>query len=169
MPDSELRTILSEYEPKVRSYFGRRMRHSHDIEDLVQETMCAIIEGYNRFQGKSAVSTWVYAICSHQLGSFHRRERRDTDLLKRLFASVDPRTAGEDSPEFRALIIDVAYDRLQKTMKKLFEDRYRKGLTIKQIAKEYGQPEGTVKYRHYMLRIELRRILGRVAGAPRPE
>ena len=45
-------------------------------EEIVQETWIAILTGIGRFQGRSALSTWIFSILINQAKSHNARERR---------------------------------------------------------------------------------------------
>jgi RNA polymerase sigma-70 factor (ECF subfamily) len=159
-PDSELTRIVSEHEPRVRSFFRRRVRNAHDAEDLAQEAMCAVIDAYPRFRGDSNVTTWVYAICSNQLFNHYRgRDRRQRLSVRLRSNGADAAEAAEDR-RIRLLALDVAAERLPGHMHRLFTMHYREGRSVREIAEDTDTPEGTVKYHLYILRAQLRRILG---------
>jgi RNA polymerase sigma-70 factor (ECF subfamily) len=58
-------------------------------EEIVQETWLAVLGGIRRFQGRSALSTWIFSILVNQAKTHSSRERRATP-----FASVGPADAG---------------------------------------------------------------------------
>jgi RNA polymerase sigma-70 factor (ECF subfamily) len=45
-------------------------------EEVVQDTWMAIVTGIDRFEGRSALSTWMFSILTHQAKSHSARERR---------------------------------------------------------------------------------------------
>jgi RNA polymerase sigma-70 factor, ECF subfamily len=63
----------------ARGYVG-----GHAIaEEVVQETWIAVIEGIDRFEGRSSLKTWIYRILVYRARSRSERERRTipmTDL-----------------------------------------------------------------------------------------
>ncbi len=69
-------------------------------EEIVQETWLAVLTGIDRFEGRSALGTWIFSILTNQAMSHHGRERR-----ARPFSSVG--SGGEDEPAVPA-------DRFQK-------------------------------------------------------
>ena len=160
MPKETLYRVLERYEPKVRTYFARRVRDAQNVEDLVQETMCAVIEAFPRYRGDASVATWVYAICSNQLGSFYRNRDRRSRLFERLILNGDSGIVDTPDADLIKLTLEVAYERLPEAMKRLFEDRYKSGMSVCEIAESQQRAEGTIKYQLYLLRIEIRRILG---------
>jgi RNA polymerase sigma-70 factor (ECF subfamily) len=45
-------------------------------EEIVQETWAAIVAGIDRFEGRAALSTWMFSILTNQAKSHSARERR---------------------------------------------------------------------------------------------
>jgi RNA polymerase sigma-70 factor (ECF subfamily) len=64
-----------------RSYLKRyaysRLRHKNAVEDVVQETLMAAVEGQSRFKGESAPLTWLVGILKHKIVDWERREARN--------------------------------------------------------------------------------------------
>ena len=160
MSGYEIERIVAEYEVLIRTYFRRRVKNVHDVEDLVQEAMCAIISGFPRFRGDSSVATWIYAICGNLYSSFRRGDKRASRLFIRLTSNERGKYSDESERIDRDLLIDVAIDRLPGSMRRLFTERYRNDRSIKEIAATLELAEGTVKYRLFQIRNELRSILG---------
>jgi len=49
-------------------------------EDLVQETLAAALQARGRYQGRSAVSTWLTGIVQHKIVDHLRRAGREQPL-----------------------------------------------------------------------------------------
>jgi len=61
-------------------------------EEVVQETWAAVLEGLPRFQGRSSLKTWIFAILINRAKSLGVRERRSVP-----FSSLGPDPASESS------------------------------------------------------------------------
>jgi RNA polymerase sigma-70 factor, ECF subfamily len=59
-------------------------------EEIVQETWMAIVTGIDRFEGRSALGTWIFSILTNQAKSHSAREKRAVP-----FSCVAPRDADE--------------------------------------------------------------------------
>lgn len=68
---------LEDHRADLTRYCSRMLRSSGEAEDAVQETMVRAWRGYDRFEGRSALRTWLYRIatnvCLDHLGSSGRR------------------------------------------------------------------------------------------------
>jgi RNA polymerase sigma factor (sigma-70 family) len=150
-----LKKLVLAHEPLVRRFFSRKIKEINDLEDLVQDTLCAVLEAYPRFSGRSSVTTWVYGICRNVLYNYYYRNDHSRKLIRRIQSNH-----ADDSPS-NLFYLHWARDRLDPAQKKLFNNFYRDAMSIKEISFHYGIPEGTVKYRLYRLRQELKRIFER--------
>ena len=77
---------------------------SHEIaEEVVQETWIALVKGVAKFEGRSSLRTWLFAVMINIAKARGIRERRDADAAMAAFTggTVDPerfRDAGDEFP-----------------------------------------------------------------------
>jgi RNA polymerase sigma-70 factor, ECF subfamily len=67
---------------------------SHEIaEEVVQETWIALIKGIDKFEGRSSLRTWLFAVMINIAKARGIRERRDADTAIAAYTggTVDPR------------------------------------------------------------------------------
>ena len=78
-PSGELGTQLEQHRRELTAYAYRMLGSSFEAEDAVQETMIRAWRGYERFEGRSALRSWLYRIatnvCLDMLGGKERRAR----------------------------------------------------------------------------------------------
>jgi RNA polymerase sigma-70 factor, ECF subfamily len=76
-PADQLDPRLLEHRRELTGYCYRMLGSSFDAEDAVQETMVRAWRGIEKFEGRSAVRSWLYRIatnvCLDQLGGKQRR------------------------------------------------------------------------------------------------
>ena len=87
---------------RFRGYLTRyallQLRDPGAVEDVVQETLLAAIQGGARFSGKSTVKTWLTGILKHKIIDQVRRQLREQPLLQ-----------SEDDDRTEADIIDALF------------------------------------------------------------
>jgi RNA polymerase sigma-70 factor (ECF subfamily) len=126
-----------------------------DAADAAQEALLAIVRGLERFDGRSAFSTWCYRIATNaSLDELRRRKRRpipgidggDEDDGVR-HEPVDPRShqsidAVADREALEAALVELPDDfRLAVVLRDVAD------LDYAEIAEVLGVPTGTVKSR----------------------
>ncbi len=68
-------------------------------EEIVQDTWMAIVTGIDRFEGRSALGTWMFSILTNQAKSHSARERRAVPLS--CIAPSDPEEPSVDPDRFQ--------------------------------------------------------------------
>jgi RNA polymerase sigma-70 factor, ECF subfamily len=75
--DGELEERLEQHRPELTGYCYRMLASPFEAEDAVQETMLRAWRGYERFEGRAALRSWLYRIatnvCLDMLGGRSRR------------------------------------------------------------------------------------------------
>jgi RNA polymerase sigma-70 factor (ECF subfamily) len=145
-----------------------------DAEDLVQETFLRAYRGWDRFEGRSKPSTWLYAIATRTCRRMRRKragEPKHMESLAALLPSGDEAFAYIPSDERDPLEWAISSDakhaveqgiaelpwhfRAPLVLKELME------LSIAEVAAVLGLKEATVKTRVHRGRLLLRRELAR--------
>jgi RNA polymerase sigma factor (sigma-70 family) len=146
--------LLAEYEGRVRAFFRRRCHDPDQVDDLVQEVLCAMLGSYGRFMHRSSVSTWVFAICRNTFSNHEYRRRRE-ERVRRALIETEAGESPQDTCQVR-----LALDGLSAGERLLYKLFYVEGWSVRRIALHLARPEGTVKYLLYRLRQHFRTILG---------
>lgn len=69
------------------------IRDAAGAEDVVQETWLAVLQGIDRFEGRSSLKTWLFGILANQAKRRARREGRSVP-----FATLGTANGGDDGP-----------------------------------------------------------------------
>ena len=74
-------SVLKEYRRYLHRYALQQVRDPDLANDLVQDTFLAALEGGCRFEGRSAIRTWLVGILKHKIAdSFRYRGRAPLSL-----------------------------------------------------------------------------------------
>jgi RNA polymerase sigma-70 factor (ECF subfamily) len=123
-----------------------------EAQDFVQETFLQAIRSVHRFQGRSAVYTWLHAILLNVIHSAHRHNARlvyDNDLLNR---EVAAETANQLDAETASSALRLALQRLSAPHREIIVLRYYENMKIGEMAGHLRVSKGTVKSRlHYAI------------------
>lgn len=68
-------TIVARHGPALTRYALRATPDRGDAEDLVQDALVAAWQSLDRYDGRSALRTWLFGILVHKVQSFRRRRR----------------------------------------------------------------------------------------------
>ena len=134
-----------------------------EAQDLVQETFLRALRNWSQFQGRSKVSTWLFAIASRVCQRMHRKRSGEPQALLSLDADLpfsEPQIAvvPSDWEEERELQVqaraslEVAIARLPVTFRMPLVLSELVGLSIADCAEVMGLKEATVKTRLHRAR-----------------
>jgi len=144
------------------------LRDDHEAEDAVQDAYIRAFRALHRFEGKSALSTWLVRIVANE--SFARRKR-----IARRAAAIPTVPDGyrdathvadkSPSPEMAAMHsqarrrMQACIDALPAWYRSVFVMIAVREMTTAQVAQALDIPEATVRTRYFRARASLRRAL----------
>jgi RNA polymerase sigma-70 factor (ECF subfamily) len=129
-------------------------------DDLTQETYLRAFGALHRFEGRSSVRTWLFAVARHVCADALRSRRRRPLTLVRDTADLE--TAGPlDSVAEGAAVIDLLA-RLETDRREAFVLTQLLGLSYAEAAEVAGCPVGTIRSRVARARADLVTSLGGV-------
>jgi RNA polymerase sigma-70 factor (ECF subfamily) len=154
-----LTELLTRYERYVFSIILRIVEHPDDAKDVMQDVKVKVLMKIDSFTCRSSFISWLASIARNASITFRRRSapRRMASLAT---DPVDNRSGDEsiaaEKEELRACIIPLMEDILNDRDRDLLRLVYWEGWQLKQIAKEWNEPENTVKSWVRRAREELR-------------
>lgn len=146
--------LLRRYAPLLRGFFSRR--GGFNVDELVQRTLVACVQGIDKFEGRSSFRAYVFGIAHNQLLMSLRTERG------RFEQSEPPPTPPEDSPsqllavkEEHSVLLTALFS-VSSEFRSVLKMFYWDGESVEEIAEKLGTPTGTVKSRLARGRARLR-------------
>ncbi len=134
-----------------------------DLDDAAAEAYLAVYRALPSFAGRSALTTWVYAIaCRTMTRHRTRRDRRRAAPLEAAGHAVAAAVSDPCGAELRERneAVWAAVAALEPRAAMAVELFYRREMSVGQVAAALGCPEGTVKTLLFRARATLRQTLG---------
>jgi len=155
MTDKTFDQIYTEYSPKLKVKFSKKIRDEQEVEDLVQDTMILISKGLPSYDSSTAaLSTWLYTVANNcMINHFKTRSRRPV-LTTVPELHDNEYTESFDSPdnilsaEETLATINKAATRMNPDFADVYTLREIEGYSTKETALKLGITEGTVKTRY---------------------
>lgn len=140
---------------------------SRDAEDVVQDAFVLALERLDECRDPGSFGGWLKRIVRNRARSVGRRERiRETQALETVLASSDADPERDlDRAELRERL-EAALSELTDVQRTVVLMHDLEGYRHREIARELGIPEGTVRSHLFLARRALRQRLG---GAYEPE
>jgi RNA polymerase sigma-70 factor, ECF subfamily len=155
-----LDTLLRRHHDRVHALCRRMTGNDADALDATQEALIAICRGLDRFDGRSAFTTWLYRVTTNAcLDELRRRGRRPVPIEPDPGATaVAPVSVADDVA--RRMDVDAALATLPEEFRAAVVLRDLCELDYAEIAEVLGIPPGTVRSRIARGRAALARVLG---------
>ncbi len=135
-------------------------KHSEEVEDLFQEVLLLIWKGLDGYQGKSAISTWVYRITVNTCLYWKKKNKRmPLDALQH----TDLKSGAKNAEE--QMVYDDNMDQLRKAIQQLNEvDRtiallLLESVSYKEIAEITGLTTSNVGVKISRIKKRIKEIL----------
>jgi RNA polymerase sigma-70 factor (ECF subfamily) len=178
-----LEMLMSEYAPRMfRLAFGIT-RNSADAEEVVQDVFYTVFTRHESFEGRSALTTWIYRITANKAINKRRGKRHEleTSLETMLEASLPTylpdghregprefvRADWSATPEREAMsaearaVVGRAIEQLPANYRAVLVLRDVEELSSEEVAEILGESVASVKSRLHRARMALREQLTR--------
>ena len=132
-----------------------------EAQDLVQETFLQAMRSIHRFQGRSTLHTWLYAILLNLTRRSRRNRQRlvyDDELVEQEISPADEGPCPVDAGIANSALKE-ALRRLSDVHREVVVLRYYEEMKIHEIAAGLGVSQGTVKSRLHYAMEEMQRLL----------
>jgi RNA polymerase sigma-70 factor (ECF subfamily) len=155
--------LTEHYEGSVYRLCYAILKDAAQAEDAAQEALIRVWKALPRFDGRAALSTWIYAIARNRCLTALTRRRDHLSLS-------EPDVAAAADTALPAAADHVTGAGLLRELVDALPERYRRALTlyyyndcsVTDVATQLGVPAGTVKTNLYRARAALHAQLGRL-------
>jgi RNA polymerase sigma-70 factor (ECF subfamily) len=187
MSTEALKTLIPEFDPEqwVELYGNAMYRYAlvrlsdpEIAQDIVQETLVAALDAYQRFEGKSSVKTWLIAILKRKIVDHFRRAKNHQQVdnfdeaaagIDRMFDDTGHWSAKPNEWDVNPVkayeqqeFIDILYQcisELPDRLAEIFMLREFEEMSTVQICRELEITESNTWVMLYRARMRLRRCL----------
>jgi RNA polymerase sigma-70 factor, ECF subfamily len=163
-----MQVLFSRHHVKVYRFVLRIVGHQSAAEDLISEVFLDVWRQASRFEGRSAVSTWLLAIARFKALSAVRR-KSDEGLDDEAAAAIedtsdDPAVAVQKKD--KGAVLRKCLQSLTPEHREIIDLVYYHEKSVEDVASIVGIPENTVKTRMFYARKRLGELL-KAAGVER--
>lgn len=155
--------IVRRYGPHLYRFARRLVTSESDVDDIVQETCVAAWRQLPRFQRRSSIKTWLFAICSRKISDVHRKVGSCAADVDGLRDEVDTRLRDPSEEVCTAFLdaLEAELDRLPLRQRAAWVLREVEGMTYPQIAVVLELSPDAVRGQHTRARRNLGLALDR--------
>jgi RNA polymerase sigma-70 factor (ECF subfamily) len=163
-----MQVLFARHHVRIYRFVLRQVRNETVAEDMISEVFLEVWRQAGKFEGRSAVSTWLLAIARFKALSEIRR-RREEWLDEEVAEAIEDQA---DNPEVAVQKKDKS-EALRKCLTALSPEHrevidlvYYHEKSVEEVAEIVGIPENTVKTRMFYARKKLGELL-KAAGIER--
>lgn len=160
--------LMNCYMKIIYNYIILHIPNSEDAKDILQETMLAVWQGIENFNGQSVFKTWILGITRRKIADFYRRLYKTKE---REFEDIDDYDEYEYLSDDNAVNnilseIDVknAVDTLKPQEKELIFLIFTAQLSYNEVEAITKIPLGTIKSRMASIKSKLKKQLEEGSG-----
>jgi RNA polymerase sigma-70 factor, ECF subfamily len=163
-----MQVLFARHHVRVYRFVLRLVRNEASAEDLISEVFLDVWRQADRFEGRSAVSTWLLAIARFKALSSMRR-KPDEELDDEAAGAIEDTS---DTPEVslqkkdKSELLRGCLEQLSREHREVIDLVYYHEKSVEEVAEIVGIPEATVKTRMFYARKKLSELL-KVAGLDR--
>ena len=156
-----MEALFARYRVRVFRFLARMVRNEATAEELNSDVFLDIWRQAGTFEGRSAVSTWIFSIARFKaLNVLQRRPEAELDEEK--IAEIEDQA---DDPEValakkdKGAVLRQCLTRLSTEHREIIDLVYYHEKSVEEVAGIVGIPEATVKTRMFYARKKLSELL----------
>ena len=151
--DDEILTLIIVHEPLLRHIISLNVDNPTDRNDVYQETVVAILEGFRKGKSVEHPKAWMAGIAKNKCADFHRRDERDTNRDIDLSSIINHAAFGRGvsiADDQHQTVVVKEIQNVISEMKPIYRDvgeLHIQGRTLREISEKLEIPEGTAQSR----------------------
>ena len=163
-----MQVLFARHHVRVYRFVLRLVGNPTTAEDLISDVFLDVWRQAEKFEGRSAVSTWMLAIARFKALSALRK-RPDEELDEETAETIED---ASDNPEVslekkdKSAVLRQCLEKLSPEHKEIIDLVYDHEKSVEEVAEIVGIPENTVKTRLFYARKKLAELL-QAAGVER--
>ena len=170
--DRQISKIIAEERPRLRNFIRKRVPNEADVEDLLQEVFCELVEANRLLMPIDYVTGWLFRVARNRITDFFRKKKPETfadaaleDEEGELLQIEDLLPSGDAGPEAlyaRNVLLDeleLALCELPDEQREVFVAHELEGRSFKELSAESGANVNTLLSRKRYAVLHLRERL----------
>ena len=161
-----MRALYARHNVRVYRFVRRLIDDAFRAEDIVSEVFLDVWRQAGRFEGRSQVSTWIFAIARYKDISVLRQRQNEVLDDDAVEAIADP----ADDPEValqkkdNSNLLRMCLTQLSPEHREIIDLVYYHGKSVDEAAKIVGVPRTTVKTRMFYARKRISELFEQAGG-----
>jgi len=149
--------LYDRYGQKMFSYFFRMLYKDREMAaDFTQDLFLKLFKSTGSFEEGKSFSTWIYSIANNMCKNEYRKKEVRARQLPKPIMMVD--AVSPDLKRFKEAVHQCTNE-LPEEKRTLYILRFQENLSVPDISKVLGIPEGTIKSRIFYLLKEMKQSL----------
>lgn len=158
-----LRILIRQFHPRLEQQIYYQTRDKASVQDLVQESWYAIINGLESIEIRISFDVWALSIARRKAIDWIREQQRSRKKLNNILTESEPFEIASEEEELdinleRRVKLKLAITTLPQSQRIVLSMFYLENYSIKEIAEVIEISVGTVKSRLYTAREHLKEI-----------
>ena len=151
--------LVRRHLPLVRAFVALRLPIANLADEITHETFVFAFRNISKCDPEKPFRAWLQAIAWNliraEVQRFAREQKNLSQFEQAQMAGLDRGTQNESAPD-EALFLEECLKELPAEMRRLVEERYRRGLSSDELGKTFGRTTEWVRVTLFRVRKQLR-------------
>jgi len=170
--DRQISEVIADERPRLRNFIRKRVPNDADVEDLLQEVFCELVEAHRLLKPIDYVTGWLFRVARNRITDLFRKKKpgafADTAIEGEegeLLQIEDLLPSGDAGPEalyIRKMLLEeleIALGELPDEQREVFVAHELEGRSFKELSAESGVNVNTLLARKRYAVLHLRERL----------